>query len=236
MNLVISTVGDKSIHKEWLSKEQNFDLVLLYYGDDEKIAHSYYEDTPYVYMAKGFKWWLIKSFIQTHPQFMEKYNYIWFPDDDVRISTENINYLFDFCKEYNLWLCQPAMKGYISHEITKPQYNSVLRYTNFVEVLAPMMSYKTVYKLLPTFDANYSSWGYEVTWDKILGNPKDKIAIIDSIIMEHTKPVGNPALYSKIPHNLETDQQIIFDKFNITEFPSHKEYSRIEIKYKNYEI
>ena len=229
MNLVISTVGDKSLHKEWLQGEKIFDLVLLYYGDDEKIAKSYYDDTPYVYMAKGFKWWLIKSFIQSHPSFMEKYDYIWFPDDDVKITTQEINDLFKIAKEYDLWLCQPSMKGYTSHYITAQEINSKLRYTNFIEVLAPMMNYETVYKLLPTFDANYSSWGYEVTWDSILGQPKNKIAIIDSIVMEHTKPVGNPELYNKIPHTLEQDQQMVFNKFNITKLSKHQTYSQINL-------
>jgi len=229
MNLIISTVGDKSLHKEWIKGEKNFDMVLLYYGDNPDIANSYYEDTPYVYMFKGFKWWGIKSFILGNKNFLEKYDYIWFPDDDVRISTRAINELFEIAKEYKLWLCQPCMLGYVSHPITKPVVNLKLRYTNFVEVLAPMMSYETVYKLLPTFDANYSSWGYEVTWDFLLGKPKDKIAIIDEIGMEHTKPVGNPALYSKIPHTLEQDQQMIYNKFNITEFPEHQVYSQTSL-------
>ena len=55
MNLVIAPAGDKSLHKEWLTGKPNFDLVLLYYGDNMEVAKSYTQDTPYVFASKGFK-------------------------------------------------------------------------------------------------------------------------------------------------------------------------------------
>ena len=61
MNLVIAPAGDKSLHKKWLTGKPNFELVLLYYGDNLEVAKSYTKDTPHVYASKGFKWWLIKS-------------------------------------------------------------------------------------------------------------------------------------------------------------------------------
>lgn len=195
--LVISTVGDESLHPEWISGTPNFDLVLLYYGDDEKIAELNIQYTPYVYAAKGEKYHLLKSFIQSNLDFISNYEYIWFPDDDVSISTQNINKLFKIAAQYQLSISQPAMEGYISHEITKPISNSLLRYTNFVEVLAPLFDKKTLFKVYDTFNLNYSSWGYDYLWPHLLGYPKDKIAIIDSIIMTHTKPVGQN--YSRFP-------------------------------------
>jgi hypothetical protein len=39
------------------------------------------------------------------------------------------------------------MDGYVSHEITKPVENSILRYTNFVEVLAPMFDLDSLLKI-----------------------------------------------------------------------------------------
>ena len=34
MNLVLSPAGDNSLHSEWIQGKPNFDLVLLYYGDN----------------------------------------------------------------------------------------------------------------------------------------------------------------------------------------------------------
>lgn len=230
MNLVIAPAGDKSLYKEWLTDKPNFELVLLYYGDNMEVAKSYTKDTPHVYTSKGFKWWLIKSFIEDNLEWISKFEYIWFPDDDVRINTEDINKLFETAKKYNLYLCQPSQLGYVSHQITLPQENSLLRYTNFVEVLAPLMNLETVLKLKKTFDANYSSWGLDGVWSYLLGDPKDKIAIIDTIRMFHTKPVGNPELYSKIPHSLEFDTQLVYNKFPLGIEFFQKQYNKINLK------
>lgn len=196
-NLIISPVGNNSLHSSWMGDDANFDLVLLYYGDNENIAQSYLYYTPYVYTAKGEKYHLLKSFIQSNLDFISNYEYIWFPDDDVSISTQNINKLFKIATQYELSISQPAMEGYISHEITKPISNSLLRYTNFVEVLAPLFDKETLFKVYDTFNLNYSSWGYDYLWTHLLGYPKNKIAIIDDIIMTHTKPVGQS--YSRFP-------------------------------------
>lgn len=94
------------------------------------------------------------------------------PDNDVSISTEDINNLFKLAEKYNLSLCQPAMKGYVSHKITLPKPNSLLRYTNFVEILAPLMDLKTLMLVKDTFDENYSGWGYDFLWPYMLIIPK----------------------------------------------------------------
>lgn len=195
--LIISPLGDKSICEEWIEYPTNFDIVFLYYGDNLSTAKYYLKYTSHIYHAKGTKFQLIKSFLQENIEFISQYSYIWLPDDDVRISTKEINRLFNFAKEWDLILCQPAMDGYVSHDITKPVANSILRYTNFVEVLAPLFNLESLLKVYKTFDLNYSSWGFDYLWPHILEYPKDKIAIIDDIIMTHTKPVGQS--YSRFP-------------------------------------
>ena len=91
------------------------------------------------------------------------------------------------------------------------------------------MNLDTVLKLKKTFDVNYSSWGLDGIWPYLLGEPKDKIAIIDSIRMTHTKPTGNPELYSKIPHSIEIDAQLAFDKFSDGKTFPHIEYTQISL-------
>ena len=229
MNLVLSPAGDNSLHSEWIQGKPNFDLVLLYYGDDLEKAGSYLKDTPHVYASKGFKWWLIKSFIEDNLEWVSQFEYIWLPDDDLSINTKSINELFEIAKKHSLWLCQPALLGYASHNITLPRENSLLRYTNFVEVMAPLMDLDTLLKLKETFDVNYSSWGLDGVWPYLLGNPKDKVAIIDTVKMIHTKPPKSPELYSKIPHSLEYDTNLAFEKYTSGESFPHTEYTQIPL-------
>ena len=94
--LVISTVGDESLHHEWVQGTPNFDLVLLYYGNNEEVAIEYSKQTPHVYAAKGEKYHLLKSLITSSPEFISQYSHIWMPDNDVSISTDEINRLFEY--------------------------------------------------------------------------------------------------------------------------------------------
>lgn len=223
--LVISTVGDESLHSEWIQNEPNFDLVLLYYGNNDQIVKEYAKQTPYVYMAKGEKYHLLKSLILSSPEFISNYKYIWLPDNDVSISTENINKMFEIADKYNLCLAQPAMKGHVSHRITLPQPNNLLRYTSFVEVLAPLMNLETLMLCKDTFDENYSGWGYDFLWPYLLDYPKDKIAIIDSVIMTHTKPIGTD--YSRFPVLPSVESQEMLSRLAPDLIPDQKEYSKI---------
>lgn len=222
-NLIITPTGKNSLSKEWLQGESNFDIVLLFYEDDEQLAKEYTQYTNYIFIGKGEKYHLIKSFIEDNIDFVSQYEYIWLPDDDISISTESINYFFKLSNQYKLWISQPAMTGYISHQITFPIHGNLLRYTNFVEVLAPLFSLETLLKLYHTFDENYSSHGYDFLWPHILGQPQDKIAIIDCITMIHTKPVGNNYSRFLIPPGEELNN--ILKKYNLN--TSRVNYSQI---------
>lgn len=205
--LIISAVGDDSLHGEWIAGDPEFDLCLLYYGNDDAIAAKYAQQATFFYRAQGMKYRLVYEWITNNIEPLQNYTYIWLPDNDVSISTTDINRLFKTAEEYELLLSQPAMIGYISHKATQPQPGSFLRYTNFVEVLAPLMHIRTLLKLTETFLINYSGWGYDYLWPLLLGYPENKIAIIDAIIMRHTKPIGTD--YSRFPKHPKKEMKEI---------------------------
>jgi hypothetical protein len=211
--LIITPAGEKSLFPNWIDNNSNFDLILLVYEDNVELAKSFKQYTSHVYLGKGEKWMLIKSFIQSNLDLIQNYKYIWFPDDDIEISPSDVNKLFEISKLHDLYLSQPAMVGYVSHEITKPVSDNLMRYTNFVEVLAPMFKLEVLLKLYDTFDLNYSSWGYDYLWPHLLGYPKDKIAIIDDIIMNHTRPVGQN--YSRFPKQPWEEMNELLYSYNI---------------------
>lgn len=210
-NLVISAVGDDSLHREWITGEQQFDLALIYYGNDETIAKAYALEAKWFKQEKGMKYHLIAQFLKNHPEIFNDYEYIWFPDNDVSITTEAINQLFEIAKREGLQLCQPAMTGYLSHPITKPAPRLLLRYTNFIEVLAPLMSVESLVILQDSFTLNHSGWGFDYLWPHLLGSPKKTIAIIDAITMKHTKPVGND--YSRFPKHPKKELKELLKKY-----------------------
>jgi hypothetical protein len=183
-NLVISSVGDKSLHKHWIKGKPNFDLCLTYYGDKE----DYSADAHYYRQAKGYKYHLIQDWLKDKPHLFD-YEYIWLPDDDIYIVTDDINRLFRLMKQYRLELAQPSIMGYYGVDITLHQKGSVLRYTNWVEIMCPCFSSDALRKCYESFRENNTGWAIEMIWNKLLGHPRNKIAIIDDIVAVHTRPV-----------------------------------------------
>lgn len=209
--LIISAVGDDSLHSEWIAGEPEFDLCLIYYGNNDAIAEDYTGQARFFCRAQGMKYRLIHEWIKNNFEQIQTYTYIWLPDNDVSVSTADINRLFKTAEENSLQLSQPAMTGYVSHKVTLPQPGSFLRYTNFVEVLAPLMHVTTLLKLNDTFLINYSGWGYDYLWPLLLGYPQNKIAIIDAIIMRHTKPIGSD--YSRFPKHPKKEMKEIIKQY-----------------------
>jgi hypothetical protein len=126
-----------------------------------------------------------------------------------------------------LELCQPAANGFTSHEITRKVPDSLLRYTSFVEIMAPMFRTDVLLKVYETFDLNKSGWGYDFLWPFLLRYPKDKIAIIDKIEITHTNPVGGNYSEQRFPVSPSDEMNALLNKFYIT--PIQVEYKKIEL-------
>ena len=215
-NLIISVVGDNSFHKEWISGNPEFDLILIYYGNNDDIFSDYSKDALMCIKQKGQKFPLIKTFINDNFKLVSKYEYIWLPDDDISISSNNLNNIFKIAKEYNLYICQPSMissDGNVEHKITRPMKGIKLRFTNFVEVMMPLFDIKSLLFLYDDFNLSESGWGLDASWSHRLNYPTDKIAIIDEISALHTKPVGSD--YSRFKINPEDELNNILQKYGI---------------------
>ena len=215
-NLVISVVGDYSTHKEWIRGNPEFDLALIYYGNDKEKFSNYTRDAFLCIKQKGEKYPLVKSFINHHYELVSKYEYIWLPDDDISISTDKLNHIFKIAKDYDLHICQPSVvssNGKVSHEITRSRKGLKLRFTNFVEVMMPLFHVKSLLFLYDDFDLSVSGWGLDASWSHRLNDPKDKIAVIDEISAVHTKPVGSD--YSRFKISPEDELKTILKKYDL---------------------
>jgi hypothetical protein len=215
-NLIISAVGDSSLHKEWISGEPDFDLVLIYYGDNDEIFSDYTKDTPVCIRQKGQKFPLTGAFLHHNLSMMARYEYVWLPDDDISISTDCLNRLFSLAGQYDLSICQPsvaAVDDQVSHAITRPVKNVKLRFTNFVEVMMPLFKTKTLLALCDDFSFSESGWGLDASWSYRLNDPENKIAVIDEITALHTRPVGVD--YSRFRVHPQTELDYFLNKYNI---------------------
>lgn len=199
--LIIARVGDNSLHPAWINSEKrNFDLFISYFGNEEK---KYSEHADYYEHMKGGKWPIISRLIDKNWEIISKYDAVWFPDDDLLVDTDSICKMFDLFSAFDLSLAQPAlsMDSYFSHPCLLQQKKSIIRFTNFVEVMAPIFSLSSLERVKHTFSQSKSGWGLDFLWPHMING---KIGIIDVTPVIHTRPIGgelyklNPELSPKM--------------------------------------
>jgi hypothetical protein len=199
-NLVIARVGDTSLHPNWLNspgEERSWDLILSCFGDHPE---KYRGDDWLLVESKGPKFRPLYDLIQSHWPLIEEYDYIWLLEDDLDCKCRDINRLFEVCRRERLDVAQPALThdSYFSHPITLYSPFFRLRYTSFVEIMAPCFSRRALSKLLPTFRETVSGWGLDDVWPTLLGDDASAIAIVDDVRIRHTRPVGGGTLYKVV--------------------------------------
>lgn len=188
-NCVITAAGSESIHGRWTEcgTERSFDLHVIVY--DQSFS-KFYNTADYMWYSRGQKLRLVYRYLKDNPQFLEQYDYFFIPDDDIQTTQDEIERLFVTMEKYGLRIAQPALKkSYFSYPHTLMEHFSILRYTNFVEMMMPCFSRDALKKVLWTFDANESGWGVEFSWSGLIGSNQRDIAVIDSVPMVHTRPV-----------------------------------------------
>ena len=195
-NLVILCAGDNPAHLFFEDiNERNYELLVIYYGDNEEQFKNKFKTFDHFSSIKGYKFNIIKKYYNENIKFFKEYKNIFIPDDDIYLKTKYINNLFEIFNKYKLILAQPSLIGYYSHTITLHRFEYFLRYTNFVEIMMPCFSSDSFAKCISTFDSSIIGHGLDYLWPKILGYPDKKIAIIDEIVAMHSRKVGSGNLY-----------------------------------------
>ena len=164
-NLVFSSVGDNTnFHNSWLYKNRNYDVYVIYYGDNEEKYNMYKEKVDFIERRKGSKFQNFHYLYRNKPNLINNYERFFILDDDIifdsisnPINGSNpINEMFNISKEYDLWLCGPTFKkdgrSKISWSITINQPNNLLRFTNFVEVNTPLFNKYALDKFMKYYD------------------------------------------------------------------------------------
>lgn len=183
-NLVISPIGDQSMHGSWLADRpaRTFDVLLVHYGKQQNYGRS---DADYYLSRRGFKWELIDFAARELREVFDEYDFVWCPDCDIRATTDDVNRLFAVCADYRLQLAQPAIaQGEVTYQFLRPRPGVVLRYTPFVEVMCPVFSRDAFFRAKSTFLETRSGWGLDLLWPRLFDERQR--AIIDAVGVEHT--------------------------------------------------
>lgn len=216
-NLVIVRAGDSSLHEQWLddSGERNWDLIVNYFGDDPQ---RYRRPDVQRIDSKGPKWPALHDLIAGLGDEVFGYEHVWLPDDDLRATQAGINSLFEIAEKYAMALAQPALTtdSHLGHLITLRNRSFHLRFTNFVEIMAPCFSRDFLKRALPTFNENLSGWGLDYLWPTMIPDWA-RIGIIDDVTVCHTRPVGGPNYQhlAAAGQNCKQEAQALLAKHNL---------------------
>ena len=189
-NLVIVRAGEQTLHRTWLENgsQRDWDLIVSWYGT---IPYEKVGDERIITVSGG-KWDGIYKTIEAIPNLLEKYDYIWLPDDDIATDCQTINRIFGLMYQNKLNVGQPSLSwdSYFSHFITLNVPGLHLRFTNMVETMVPCFESKTLKKILPLFEDTMTGFGLDWIWTRLENDNHRKAAIFDCITVHHTRPVG----------------------------------------------
>ena len=215
-NLIIVRAGDHSCHPQWTrGGERSFDLMVSYFG---KQPDRFRAEADHYHAMIGPRWPAHHDICQNQWDLIRQYEFVAFICDDIEATATDWNALFATCRDHHLDLAQPAIKGHANYEITKPNKDCLLRFTDFVEVMCPIFHRPMLDELRWTFAESKSGWGLNWLWAHAIRESKHRAAIIDAIPVRHGRPMGEGELYSVLKSqgiNAKGERDTIFSKYGV---------------------
>lgn len=226
--LVIAPAGDSSRHLTWLEGTaqhgRNWDLILLYYDTNENFTCP---QCLTVWRGGGAKWAVLHRFLSEEPavaSLADRYCAVTVMDDDLHITTDQLNAFFQVFVGMGLSLGQPSLcPGSYSYwwAVVGQRPDMLLHYTSFVELMAPTASGEFFDAVIrPTLNDSYTGWGLDFVWPFLAGFPHDRIAVVDSVCMLHAGRrggAGKRVYEAGIPWHPQEEWEIQMRRHNLTQ-------------------
>jgi hypothetical protein len=217
-NLVLVRAGDRSLHGAWLAgaRAGHYDLIVSYYGNDPA---RYRSPEEHRVDYRGGKWDGIHAAFAADPGLLERYDFFWFPDDDIAVDSDTVAELFRLMARHDLALAQPALThdSYFSFLLFLQSPSFRLRYSNAIEVMVPCLRRDLLRRVLPLLRDTRRGFGLDFVWTRLLPDNRYKAAILDCITVRHTRPVGGE-LHRNLAKDGESgaqEQQRLLSRFNL---------------------
>ena len=246
-NLVFTSAGQREFRdkdnkpfvnnnpiNEWTKGLKDFDLVTYCY-DDRDIG----KDKSNLWIRRpGFtKYQNFNHYASFYPKHLEQYDYVWVVDDDMFMSTDDINKMFQMMEDYNLDLAQPSISldGMNYVQIFAHDSRYTLRYTNYVECCAMLLSKRGLEKVKRTFSETVTGWG----WDALVSDmilEKENVAVLDSVQAYHGMSMSS--INKVLPRELHrVEGKNLLEKYNKLNVLERREVlSGIELNGKHLDI
>lgn len=154
--------------------------------NDWTMSGSRWEEAEYAFASPGHKWPGIHRNLSL---ISRSYDYYAFFDNDISISTEDVNRLFLIGSALKLDLFQAALSSAssTSHAHLKRMDGSLVRMTSFVEIMMPVFSRSALQRCFSSFDQSESGYGLDFLWANLLEGRN--MAVVDAVVASHVRPV-----------------------------------------------
>ncbi len=231
-NLVFTSAGDRSNVSLWLSGRRDFDLWIVYYGDSPQR----YRDVADIYMQhKGTKFPNLHVCYALAPEVIARYEAVMVMDDDVVIHGSGISRLFEVRAREDLWALAPAFRssGLVSWEVTRLQPSCKLRYTNYIEMTAPLFRRDKLDAFMRVYDPLLTGYGADWWFLHSFGpDSAGRIAVVDEVpcINPYARTKGGQREIDRVQSHEERKRiwRQIQQTYGVPEIRSFVEYGRVE--------
>jgi hypothetical protein len=184
---LFTSAGDRNAVRLWTdgASGRRWDLVVAYYGDDDREYAELSRLASRAFRSKGSKFGNLKKLVTQNPSFLDRYSYVWVCDDDIRIARDQIDELFAISEFFEFWVAQPSFdpQGKISHAITRhagPDCD--FRIVNFVEMNVPLFRRDKLGEFLDVYDGSLAGWGIDYWYMNLFNaNEAGRFAVIDRV-------------------------------------------------------
>jgi hypothetical protein len=212
--LIFIPIGDSCEALSWIDSLLNIHqyeihFFLLYYGTDDSFGELFNDSRiSFNNDQSSSKFEKFHKYVNVGKINLNDYDFFWLVDDDIRISQKSASNFFHLFDTYHLDIAQPGCLGFaMGKQIVRRDSRFLLRFTNYVDGMAPIFSRRAVENCLHTFENSQSGRGIDHVWAALLENPLDKIAVIDSSLMMHMKPSGGE--YSRFNNSIENQYRAV---------------------------
>lgn len=188
--LLFVSAGDHHRLHRSVRANADFDVLVCYYGESRAMKHELSSRGFPVIQAQGGKFQNLWRLCQDQPALLGNYDAVLVLDDDLDMSASEIRALFTVRERYDLWIVQPAfdVASRISFAYSLRGSRTILRYTNFVEVGAPLFRRDKLQQFLAVYDGRLVGWGIDMWYMNVLGeNEHERYAIADEVVC-HNPP------------------------------------------------
>ena len=141
---------------------------------------------------RGGKWDGIHAVFAEQPELLDRYQFIWLPDDDLEADRATIETMFSNMRRLDLHIAQPALTldSYYSHLPLLRCKSFEFRLVDTIEIMAPCLEAHVLTKVLPLFEESMSGFGLDHLWTRLSAQNLGTSAVFDALPIRHTRPVG----------------------------------------------